>query len=188
MNSLESGTWRRKRARIAVAALYFIGMTAIVAWSLPRAAPANPGVESAMQMSDREVSDTAVDRPPPVPATRGARNRANCDGCGVIESVRRIYGRVQIIQWCTVGNSADTRIPGNEVAGDERADLASLSDSVAGAIAGDRPTRKFRMTTRHRIVVRFHDGTRQVFDEDSPRTLREGERIQVIAGSDGAKG
>jgi hypothetical protein len=67
-------------------------------------------------------------------------------------------------------------------------DLASLADTTASVIAGDRRIRKFRVTTHHQIVVRFRDGTRHVFNEDSPRTLREGDRIQVIAGSAGANG
>jgi hypothetical protein len=44
-----------------------------------------------------------------------------------------------------------------------------------------------RLTTGdagYRIVIRFRDGSRQVFDEASARTLQPGERIQVIAGAD----
>jgi hypothetical protein len=80
-----------------------------------------------------------------------------------------------------------TRVPGNLFDG-ATVDLASLADTAASVIAGDRRARKFRVTTRHQIVVRFRDGTRHVFNEDSPRTLREGDRIQVIAGSAEANG
>ncbi len=176
---------------MAVRALYFIGMAAIAGWSLPKAdsaATTGPRAELAMQVPDRDVPDTAVERPAPVPVTRNAHSRAKCEGCGVIESVRRIDTRDEIMEWCTIGNVAGTRFPGNPIGGDEGADLPSLADTVAGVIAGDRPTRKFRVTTRHQIVVRFRDGTRHVFNEDSPRTLREGDRIQVIAGSAGANG
>ena len=141
-----------------------------------------------MQMPDREVPDTAVERPAPVPVTRNARTRVNCDGCGVIESVRSIDTRDEIMEWCTAGNIEGTRVPVDLVDGGDRDDLTSLADTVAGVIAGDRRARKFRVTTRHQIVVRFRDGTRHVFNEDSPRTLREGDRIQVITGSAGANG
>ena len=141
-----------------------------------------------MQMPDREDPDPAIERPAAVPVTRNARSRVNCDGCGVIESVRRIDTRDEIMQWCTIGNIAGTGVPGNPIGGDERADLASLADTAAGVITGDQRKRKFRVTTRHQIVVRFRDGTRHVFNEDSPRTLREGDRIQVIAGSAEANG
>jgi outer membrane lipoprotein SlyB len=112
----------------------------------------------------------------------------NCEGCGVIESVRRIDTRDEIMEWCAIGDIAGTRVPGSLADGGDRDDLASLADTTASVIAGDRRTRTFRVTTRHQIVVRFRDGSRHVFNEDSPRTLREGDRIQVIAGSAGADG
>jgi hypothetical protein len=39
------------------------------------------------------------------------------------------------------------------------------------------------LSTRHRIVVRFPDRTRPLFDEATPRTLQVGERIKVVAGA-----
>jgi outer membrane lipoprotein SlyB len=193
MNTLESRPPRPKLAPMALKACYFIGMAAIVGWSLPQAgsaAPAGPRAESAMQvqMPGGEAPATAVEAPALMQSPRNARSRVNCDGCGVIESVRRIDMRDEIMEWCTIGNIAGTRVPGNPIGGDEPGDLASLADKAAGVIAGDQRTRKFRVTTRHQIVVRFRDGTRHVFNEDSPRTLREGDRIQVIAGSAGANG
>ena len=178
---------------MALKAFYFIGMAAIVGWSLPKAgsaAPAGPRAELAMQvqMPDGEVPATAVEAPASVPSPRNARSRVSCDGCGVIESVRRIDTRDEIMEWCAIGDTAGTRAPGNLVDGGDRDGLASLADTTASVIAGDRRARKFRVTTRHQIVVRFRDGTRHVFNEDSPRTLREGDRIQFIAGSAGANG
>ena len=74
-------------------------------------------------------------------ATRNARSRVNCDGCGVIESVRRIDTREEIMEWCAIGDTAGTRVPGNLIDGGDRDDLASLADTVAGVIAGDRHAR-----------------------------------------------
>lgn len=42
-----------------------------------------------------------------------------------------------------------------------------------------------QIDARHQIVVRLRDGTKQVFDETTPRTLRVGDRIMVIARADG---
>jgi len=193
MNALESCPARPKLPRMAVAAFYFIGMAVIVGWSLPKAGPvslAAARAESALQvqMSDGEASATAVEVPAPVQSPRSVRSRVICEGCGVIESVRRIDTRDEIMEWCTIGNIVGTRVPGNPIGSDECADLASLADITASVIAGDQRARKFRVTTRHQIVVRFRDGTRHVFNEASPRTLREGDRIQVIAGSAGVNG
>ena len=193
MNSLESRLPRPKLALMALKACYFIGMAAIVGWSLPKAgsaAPAGPRAELAMQvqMPDGRAPATAVEAPASVQSPRNALSRVNCEGCGVIESVRRIDTRDEIMEGCAIGDTASARVPGNVFDGGDRDDLASLADTAASVIAGDRHARKFRVTTRHQIVVRFRDGTRHVFNEDSPRTLREGDRIQVIAGSAGANG
>jgi outer membrane lipoprotein SlyB len=193
MNTFESRLPRPKLAPMALKAIYLIGMAAIVGWSLPKAGPvtlAEPHAESAIQvqMPDGEAPARAVDAPASVPSPHHARNRVKCEGCGVIESVRRIDTRDEIMEWCAIGDIAGTRVPGNLADGGDRDDLASLADTTASVIAGDRRTRKFRVTTRHQIVVRFRDGSRYVFNEDSPRTLREGDRIQVIAGSAGADG
>jgi hypothetical protein len=175
MNTFESRPPRPKLAPMALKAFYFIGMAAIVGWSLSGAGPvtlAEPHAESAIQvqMPDGEAPASAVEAPASAPSPRHARNWVKCEGCGVIESVRRIDTRDEIMEWCAIGDTAGTRVPGNLVNG------------------GDRDIRKFRVTTRHQIVVRFRDGTRHVFNEDSPRTLREGDRIQFIAGSTGANG
>ena len=42
---------------------------------------------------------------------------------------------------------------------------------------------KIRVTTQHQIVVRFRDGSKHVFNEETPRSVRVGDRIQVIAGA-----
>ena len=118
MNTLESCSPRPKLAPMALKAFYFIGMAAIVGWSLPKpgsAAPAGPRAELAMQvqMPDGEVPATAVEAPASVPSPRNARSRVNCEGCGVIESVRRIDTRDEIMEWCAIGDTAGTRVPGN---------------------------------------------------------------------------
>lgn len=187
MNTLESRSPRPKLALMALKAFYFISMAAVVGWSLPTAGPvsladarAAPALQ--VQMPDGDDPATAVEAPAPVQSPRHVRSRVNCEGCGVIESVRRIDTRDEIMAWCAIGDTANTHGPGNLVDGGDRDDLASLADTTASVIAGDRRARKFSVTTRHQIVVRFRDGSRHVFNEDSPRTLREGDRIKVIAG------
>ena len=64
-------------------------------------------------------------------------------------------------------------------------DVESLADTVAATIADENAVRRVAVITRHQIVVRFPDGTRHVFDEVTPRTLRVGDRVRVIAGAAG---
>lgn len=188
MKTRRSITARPTVVRMAMALLSFAGITAIVGWSLPEAGPAGHRAELATRLPDSEAPDTAGERPTPVQVTRNARNKVNCEGCGVIESVRRIDKREEIMEWCAIGDTAGTRFPGSLIDGADRNDPAPLADTVAGVIVGDHRAKRVRVTTRHQIVVRFRDGSRHVFNEATPRTLREGDRIQVIAGLTGVNG
>ena len=67
-------------------------------------------------------------------------------------------------------------------------DTDSLADTVASVIADGRGRKKVTVNTRHQIVVRFRDGSKQVFDEATPRSLHVGDRIVVIAGTQAAEG
>ncbi len=58
-----------------------------------------------------------------------------------------------------------------------------LPETVASVIADGRGRKKVTVNTRHQIVVRFRDGSKQVFDEATPRSLHVGDRIVVIAGT-----
>ena len=55
-------------------------------------------------------------------------------------------------------------------------------------IADGRGRKKVTVNTRHQIVVRFRDGSKQVFDEATPRSLHVGDRIVVIAGTEQSEG
>ena len=69
-------------------------------------------------------------------------------------------------------------------------DAAPLLSSLgvpASVIADGRGRKKVAIDTRHQIVVRFRDGSKQVFDEATPRSLHVGDRIVVIAGTEEQK-
>ncbi len=188
LKALEPLRLRTKLAHMAASVFYFAGIAAIVGWSLPKESPAVHRTELAMRVPDTGVPGTTVGRSAPVPATGGPRNKANCGDCGVIESVRRIDTREEMMGWCTVGDVAGTRVPGNPIDSGERLDLVTVADTVAGVTSGARGAKKVKLTTRHQIVVRFRDGSRRIFNEETPRSLRVGDRIQVIAGAAGPNG
>lgn len=173
---------------IGMAAIGFIGMAAIAGWSLPEVASTGHRAERATPLTDSGVPDMTGEPPTSVHAKSSARHKLNCERCGVIESVRRIDTREEIVQGCAAGDTEGMRIPGYRIDGGDRNDLMWLAETVAGVIAGDHRAKNVRVTTRHQIVVRFRDGSRHVFNEDSQRTLREGDRIMVIAGSNRVNG
>jgi len=175
----------RMRARMAIALAYFIGITLIAGLSLPEGADFSRSAEQTMQLPDTGSSAARTVPANLMPATARKRNKVNCAGCGVIESVSTIDARGVFAGGCHAGESGRPHISGKIFATGRR-DVESLADTVAATIADENPARNFAVITRHQIVVRFPDGTKHVFDEATPRTLRVGDRVMVIAGAAGA--
>jgi hypothetical protein len=117
-----------------------------------------------------------------------ARAKAVCAECGIIESVQLIETPMAFTGWCDETEIARTRNSGKSFGRDYRVDREPLRDTVAAAIAESRGTTKDAVTTRHRIVVRLRNGSRQVFEEASPRMVHVGDRMVVIAGVPKANG
>lgn len=183
MKAPESKRPRRMRLRVAIAVIYFAGLTAIVGWMLSDGvAAADRGTEPATRSPDTATADDAVVAARPTLATRKTRSAVNCSGCGVVESVQRIDTRDELMGECNAGEFASTRTAGTLLFGEGRRDnLEALADIVAAGVATEARPKKSIVTTRHQIVVRLRDGSKQVFDEAAPRTVRVGDRITVIA-------
>ena len=113
------------------------------------------------------------------------RAKASCDGCGVIVAVLRVDTPVPIMAGCYAGDGPAFNGRLVNAGGPYDSDL--LANTVASVIADGRGRKKVTVNTRHQIVVRFRDGSKQVFDEATPRSLRVGDRIVVIAGTEQTK-
>jgi hypothetical protein len=183
MKTLESDQPRRRRLRIGIALIYFTGLTGIVGCTLPDGgAAAGHGAEFPTRLQNAPLSDDAVVAEKQTLATRKTRSAVNCSGCGVVESVQRIDTRDDLMGECNAGEFAMTRTGGTLLFGEGgRDNLEALADIVAVGVAGETRAKKSIVTTRHQIVVRLRDGSKQVFDEAAPRTVRVGDRITVIA-------
>jgi hypothetical protein len=173
---------RQLWARIAIALGYLTGVTLIVGWSLADGAVAYRRAELATSLPGSGASHATTEPARLVRARVGTRSNVNCAGCGVIESVRTIDRREEFAARCEAGDLAWSDVRGNAFAAGG-GDVESLADTVAATIAGKEGMKVAAATRRHQIVVRFPDGTRLVFDEATPRTLRIGDRIKVIAGA-----
>lgn len=90
-----------------------------------------------------------------VPAQAGARLRAKCGECGIVESLRQIKP------------AGKANIP---VASGRVAKLA-LNEVVA------------KSNKRYEVTVRMRDGTSRVFEESTPANWRPGERVTFIDGA-----
>ena len=172
---------------MSIAVAWFAGIAAIVGFSLPQVAAVDRPALLAMREPDTGMRDAAGIAANPGPAAAKPRSKVNCAGCGVIESVQRIDTHHVLMEECNAGDFAGLRNAGHAFGGG-RDDVESLADTVASVIVDRQGRTKVAVTSRHRIVVRFRDGSKQLFDEATPRTLQVGDRIQVIAPPSGARG
>jgi len=113
----------------------------------------------------------------------GARRKARCTGCGVVESVRRVDRREIAGGVCSTAEFDRLQIPGHAHDADSGAS-ATLSDTIEGVLAGRPAAGKATVSSSYQIVVRFRDGSRHVFNEAAARSWQSGEHVQVIAGAD----
>jgi len=190
------------RARyVGVIVLAFIAAVAAVAWALPRGAAAGstaaaghpPAAGHQAQPATRAAragdrSGTAATAAVPADDPVKARGKPLCAECGIIEAVQRIDTPLKFTGWCDAAEIARTQNDGRAYGRDFRADRESLSETVVAAIAKSRASTKDGVITRHRIVVRMRNGSRQIFDESTPRMVNVGDRMVVIAGAPRSNG
>ena len=180
------------RARyVGVAVLASVAAVAALTWVLPKGATAGgPAATGARVEAVTRASLREGDRRAPVAAPAAAaddpgkaRGKPLCAECGIIEAVQRIDTPLKFTGWCDAAEIARTQNDGRAYGRDFRADREALSETVVAAIATSRASTKEAVITRHRIVVRMRNGSRQIFDESTPRMLNVGDRMVVIAGA-----
>ena len=195
---MKAGFGSSIRGKAAKAAAAFVGLAAVAAvmtLGLPK------GMAAGVTAGDRIASDRIASKRPaaaraahsadeasatkPAPVSEDpakARGKPLCAECGIIEAVQKIEAPLKFTGWCDESEIARAHNSGKAYGRDFRVDQEPLRETVAAAIAANRTTTKDGVTTRHRIVVRMRNGSRQVFEEASPRMVSVGDRMVVIAG------
>ena len=163
----------------------FAGSASISDWHAP-ATPTERMVATGETEGDPQtnVPVEADDLAPPIrlPGSRPLRRNIYCAGCGVVESVSRIDLRGFSSFVCSFDDFDRLRMGTVEEDGGEPGGASPLSDIVEGVLTARVAGRSVIIASRYQIVVRFRDGSRRIFDEDTARALHSGERILVIAG------
>ena len=100
----------------------------------------------------------------------------------MIEAVRTIFHPEEVAGKCVAADAQAMRIPG-DLSDAEKTGLPRLTDISALATLGKQGARNVRIVARYQMVVRLRDGSKRIFDEETPRTLRVGDRVQIIDGA-----
>jgi hypothetical protein len=112
-----------------------------------------------------------------------ARTKPLCAECGIIEAVQRIDMPLKFTGWCDAAETVRTQNDGHGLWPRLPRGPRIASETVAAAHRSSRASTKDAVITRHRIVVRMRNGSRQIFDESTPRMVNVGDRMVVIAGA-----
>ena len=196
-NPLEPLAPRWRFASLVTAVIYLtvsaIIVVMIAGCTMPEAARAllgaqfaRPSADSSSSPTDFVSGDTTEGESRPARMPGKLRTKMNCAECGVIESIRQIDKRDEITGSCAAGDIAGSSFTG-ALAEDGRG-VSMPSTTLAEIVSGDSGAKRIRMTSRHQLVVRFRDGTRHVFNEETPRSMRVGDHIQVISNAPGPSG
>ena len=184
MKNIERTRMWQTGTPITITLAYYAGLAVIVGWSWANGAAVDRSVELAMRQPAAGISNLVNAPAESSPAIGKTRSRMKCAGCAVVESVQRIDTYHAHMAVCDAGDSPRYLNGSNNFAGRGRDSVEWLADTVASVIARERSGKKVTVSTRHRMVVRFRDGSKEVFDEATPRNLQIGDRILVIAGTD----
>ena len=131
--------------------------------------------------------ETAIE-PQPVTAAAPAPAAAApvCGNCGVVEFVQPLEepaapgaGMIGTVVGGVVGG-----LLGNQVGSGDGKKLATAAGAVGGAMAGRRIEQsRGGQATSYEIGVRFEDGRLQTFTQNTPPSVRAGQRVRVTAGT-----
>lgn len=106
-----------------------------------------------------------------------------CRDCGVIETVREIKSQGQSSGIGAIAGGIIGGVLGSQVGGGHGREVATVAGAVAGGFAGNEMERNQRSgSSRYQTVVRFEDGTTQLFTEDGIPHWRIGQKVKVEGG------
>lgn len=143
--------------------------------SKPAAAPV-PERLLTMPEPPQEAVPQVVPAPPPVVA-------AVCRECAVIEEVREIEKAGQASGAGAVGGAVVGGVLGHQVGSGRGRDVATVLGAVGGAVAGHQIEKNVKKTKEYQITVRYEDGSRGLFTQDTPPAWRPGDKVRIIDGA-----
>jgi len=122
------------------------------------------------------VVQDVVPPPPPVVA-------ATCRECAVIEEVREIEKAGQASGGGAVAGAVVGGVLGHQVGGGRGKDVATVLGAIGGGVAGHQIEKNVKKTREYQIVVRYEDGTKGLFTQDTLPNWRPGDKVKIINGA-----
>ena len=183
-------------ASIAVILFCVAGVAAVMGW-IPKSgadselpaqeakAPAqNAKAPAPAKVAAPRPSAAAAAKPHPLqvasaPATQA---KAVCKDCGVIDSIheREKAGEANGVGAVTGGVLGG--VVGHQLGNGRGRDVMTVVGAVGGAVAGHQVEKNLKKSKVYDITVRFPDGSTRVHSQDTPPSLRVGDRVRLVDG------
>lgn len=117
------------------------------------------------------------------PAPTSAVNApAKCKDCGTVEQIRELTVEPKGSGVGGVAGGVVGGLLGNQVGKGDGRTAATVIGVVGGALAGNKIEKTMKKKQTYETVVRYDDGTTQIFPSDAPPGWREGDKIRVDNG------
>lgn len=126
--------------------------------------------------AQQAIPDAVPPPPPPVVA-------APCRECAVIEEVREIEKAGQGSGAGAVAGGLVGGVLGHQVGSGRGNDVATVLGAIGGAIAGNQIEKNVKKVKEYRITVRYEDGSRGLFTQDTPPAWRPGDKVRIVDGA-----
>jgi outer membrane lipoprotein SlyB len=120
----------------------------------------------------------ARDLPPPPPIVA-----ATCRECAVIEDVREVEKTGQASGGGAVAGAVVGGVLGHQVGGGRGKDIATVLGAIGGGVAGHQIEKNVKTTKEYQIVVRYEDGSKGLFTQETPPNWRPGDKVKIIDGA-----
>ena len=141
-----------------------------------QAKPQPKPVVASAEPPQQVVQEVVPPPPPPVVA-------AICRECAVIEEIREIEKAGQASGGGAVAGAVVGGVLGHQVGGGRGKDLATVIGAVGGGVAGHQIEKNVRKTKEYQIIVRYEDGTKGMFTQETPPSWRPGDKVKIINGA-----
>lgn len=106
-----------------------------------------------------------------------------CHDCGVVEQIRTLTAEPDGSGLGGVAGGVVGGLLGNQVGQGRGRTVATVAGVVGGALAGNKIEKTMKKKETYETVVRYDDGTTQVFPSETPPGWREGDKVRLDNGT-----
>lgn len=130
----------------------------------------------------KHVAKKAKPAVSPAP-TSAAAPSAKCHDCGVVEQIRTLNVEPDGSGVGGVAGGVVGGLLGNQVGQGRGRTVATVAGVLGGALAGNKIEKTMKKKQTYETVVRYEDGTTQVFPSETSPGWREGDKVRLDNGT-----